>query len=311
MAEGHNPRAAAATRSGDAWRRLVPFTLALGTLGSAAGLHAQQPQAAFVGPAPASQMTAAQWAVAASNNEVAIIQQQGSFSVRYRERKIDAKGDTTRLIVETRQGGVARLIERDGRPLTAAEDAAERARLNEDLANPGEFLRHHRRDAANRADMAQMAQLMPQAMIHTFAPGQPQLPGAHGRQVVLDFQPNPDFHPPNMMAELLTGFAGRVWIDAATQRVVRAEGHVLHPVNIGFGILARIFPGGTVEFEQVDAGQGRWLYSRVGEHMMVRALVKTMPQNVQISSSNFELMPAPLDYQDAIRQLLAMQIPLR
>lgn len=252
------------------------------------------------------------WAEAAARNEVAIIRQDGTFSVRYRERKIDSKGDTTREIIESKQGGVARLVERNGRPITAAEDEAERARLNDALAHPDEFLRHHHRDDGMRNNIIQLVSLMPKAMINTYAPGQPQPPGATSRQVVLDYRPNPAFHPPTMLAELLTGLQGRVWIDASTQRMTRIEGNVLHPVNFGFGIVARIYPGGTIEFEQRDAGGAHWMYSHVDEHLMVRALlVKTMPENVQMTATDIQMLPTVVSYQDATRMLLAEKIPLQ
>jgi hypothetical protein len=38
--------------------------------------------------------------------------------------------------------------------------------------------------------------LMPQAMMFSYAPGQPQRKGAGESEVVLDFHPNPTFHPP-------------------------------------------------------------------------------------------------------------------
>ena len=257
------------------------------------------------------QGTPQSWAEAAARNEVAIIRQQGTFSVRYLEHKIDSKGDTVRIVIESKQGGVARLIQRNGKPISRSEDTAERARLQYDLDHPEDFLRHHRKDGSWRANAIQVVQLMPQAMINTFGPGQPQPPGATTRQVVLDYRPNPKFHPPTMLADLLTGIEGRVWIDAETQRVTRIEGHVLHPVDFGLGVVARLAPGGTLEFEQIDAGSGHWMYSHLSEHIVVRALmVKTMPENVEDSSSQVELLPSLLSYQDAIRKLLAPTPPV-
>ena len=267
-------------------------------------------QASLAQAVPAGEPSA--WAGAAARNEIAILRQEGTFSVRYRERKTDAKGDTTREIVESRQGGVARLVERNGQPITAAEDTAERQRLQDALEHPEEFARHHRRDASMRNDVIQVIQQMPSALLYVYTPGQPQLPGLDARQVVLDYRPDPNFHPPTMMAELLTGLEGRVWIDEATQHITRIEGRVLRPVNFGYGIVARIYPGGTLEFEQTRAPGDHWLYSHVDEHLTVRALmVKTVPQNVQMTTSKIEILPTLLGYQDAIRQLLAMPVATR
>ncbi len=277
-------------------------------LGVLAGLAVQAQETSPATP----QGTPLEWVQAATDQEVNIIQQTGSQAVRYREHKIDSKGDTTREVIVSKQGTVARLVERNGKPISATEDAAERARLQSDLDSPGNFLAHHRHDAGNRADETQMVKLLPQAMVYQFTPGQPQLPGVSGREVVIDYRPNPDFHPPNMLADLLTGIAGRVWIDEATHTMVRIEGHVLKPVNFGFGMVAHIYPGGTLELEQTQAAAGRWMYSRMEEHVTVRvAMVKTIPENVRIASSDFQVTNVPIGFEDAIRELLAMHIPLQ
>lgn len=252
------------------------------------------------------------WAESAVQHELGIVDDDGKVPLRYRQRKVDAKGETVREIIESKNGNVARLLERNGRPITAAEDAAERERLSDDIASPEDFLRHRKRDAEARADAMSVMRLLPQAMIYSYAPGQPQLKGVDGQQVVLDFHPDPAFRPPTMFAEILTGLEGRVWIDERSHCMTRIEARVLHPVNFGFGIVAKIFPGGTVELEQTQAAGGRWVYSHMEEHLTARVLmVKTLPENAVITSWEFQPMRSLPGYQDAIRELLAMPVPLQ
>src|SRR5438309_2891266 len=85
---------------------------------------AQEPATA----SPASR-AARSWAVDAANNEVTLIRHSDSY-LRYKYHVIDEKGDQTRDQIETPQGSVARLLLRNGRPLTEQEDTAERERLN-------------------------------------------------------------------------------------------------------------------------------------------------------------------------------------
>ncbi len=245
------------------------------------------------------------------DNELKVIAPDGLPGIRFRERKVDARGDTTREEIETVEGTVARLVERDGRPLTAAEDTAERQRLQSAIDNPNEFARHHSRDKAQRQDAMQLVRLLPQAMLYSYAPGQPQPAGTESRQIVIDFRPNPEFHPPSTRAEILTGIEGRVWIDAGSRRMTRIEGHILHPVDFGYGLVARIFPGGSVELTQTNAGDGRWAYSSLREHVQVRVLlVKNLTQDSHATTWDFRLLPALPHYQEAIRMLLEMKIPL-
>ena len=263
------------------------------------------------GAPPLPQGTPRSWAELAVNCEVGIIDGTDRPPLRYLQRKVDAKGDVTREIIESKDGNVARLVERDGEPITAAEDAAERDRLNGDIALPGQFMKHRRRDGELRADVVQLMRLLPQAMSNIFTPGQPQLKDVEGRQVVLDFHPDPAFHPPTMFADVLTGFDGRVWIDAQSHCVRRIQGHVLKPVNIGFGFVVKLFPGGTLKLEQKPTVDGRWVYSQMEEHLTARVLlVKTIPENAAITSWDFRPMASLLPYQDAIRLLLATPVPL-
>jgi hypothetical protein len=261
---------------------------------------------------PAAAGSPADWAEAATRNELRIIDEVASYPVRYRQRKVDDRGDTTREIIESAQGSVARLVARNGNALTAAEDAAERQRLKEALNSPEEFSRHHKRDRQTRDMIVQLVREMPSAMIFSYAPGQPQL-GQGARQVVLDLKPNPAFRPPTLISDLLTGFAGRIWIDAKTKTLLRAEGHVLKPIHVGWGgMVANIFPGGTVEFEQSDSGNNRWVFTQADEHLTLRELmVRTVPFNSKVASTDFRPLPGPVSYQDAIRMLLAEPLATR
>jgi hypothetical protein len=251
------------------------------------------------------------WIEQAAANEVHIIDTDGTFPIRYRQHKIDAKGDTTREIIESREGSVARLIERNGQPIAAAEDVGERDRLTAALASPSDFIKHHKRDASTRSDVISLVRLMPQAMIYTYVPGQPQPPNTTSKQIVIDFQPDPKFKPPTLLSGVLAGVAGRFWIDQQTHHLTRGEAHVLHDVDFGWGILGSVHRDGRVTFEQADTGNGRWFYSHLEEQLIFRVLIKTVPENTIMTNSDFQQMPAMVPYQEAIRILLAMPIPLR
>ena len=233
--------------------------------------------------------------------------------LRYRVHKVDARGDVVREVIESREGNVARLIGRNAAPLSAEEDKAERARLEGILASPGEFLNREQRDRASRRFALELIQNMPAAMLWSFTPAQPQPANARGPQVVLDFTPDPAFKPPTLVTDGLTGIAGRIWIDAGSHCITRIEGHILHPVNFGWGgMLARISSGGTIGFEQEMAGDARWLYSRLSEHIVIREMmVHTVHQDAEMNVFDVQHLPALPTYQEAIRALLAIPVPTR
>jgi hypothetical protein len=256
--------------------------------------------------------TPAAWAAAANRNELNIIHAETTVPLRYRQRKIDAKGDTTREVIESKQGNIARLVQRNGQPITPAQNAAERIRLLADLDSPDDFLKHQKRGVEIRNEALDLIRLLPQAMLYTFTPGQPQLQNKSGREIVLDYRPNPAFHPPTMAANLLVSLQGRVWIDAQSGCIDRIDAQITRPVEFGFGLLAKIFPGGTIEFEQTHITGDRWAYSHLEEHLTARVLlVKTVPQNASLTSWDFRPISPQPSFQEAIHELLAIPIPLQ
>ena len=253
------------------------------------------------------------WAEAAVGCEEHIIDYDTGNLLRYQVRKTDAKGTVVRQVIESKQGSIARLIQRNGEPLTNDENAAERDRLQAILNDPNAYARHTRREEGSRAYAIELLRSMPKAMLWSYVPGQPQLPGVSKPAVVIDFKPDPRFKPPSLLTEGLTGIAGRAWVDPDTHCVTRLQGTILHPVDFGWGgVLARVKEGGAVSFEQQKAGPQRWLYSRISEHITIReVLVHTVQEDAEISVSDVQPLPAPVTVQQAVQQLLAMPVATR
>ncbi len=251
------------------------------------------------------------WAVDAAAKELVALHHTGMY-LRYRMHVIDDKGDQVRDLIESKDGTVARLILRDGKPLTDDQDKAERQRLNDMLDSPSNYAKHVKNDASGRKIADSLIKLMPDAMIYTYAPGQPQTGSSNGAlEIVLDYKPNPKFVPPSTTAEALTGLQGRIWIDAQSRYVVRMEGTIFRGINIGWGMLAHIYPGGHLALDQTHAGGGRWIFTHFTQELNVRALVvKSLHVKANVEASNFQTI-GPMSYQDAIRILLNTPLPGR
>ena len=252
------------------------------------------------------------WAEAAAGCEEGILNYDTASLLRYQVHRTDAKGSAVRQVLESKQGSVARLIQRNGQLLTPEEDAGERERLQAILDDPATYARHSRREEGSRAYAIELLHSLPKAMLWSYVPGQPQLPGA-GKATVLDFIPDPKFKPPSLLTEGLTGLAGRAWIDAESRCVVRLQLNILHPVDFGWGgVLARVKEGGSVSFEQQKVGPHRWLYSRISEHVTIReVLVHTVQEDAEITVSAMQTLPAPITLQQAVKELLAMPVATR
>ena len=155
---------------------------------------------------------AQQWAAEAAKNELKSLEYDHDF-MRYRMHIVDAKGDVVRDVIESKDGPVARLILKDGRALTADEDAAERERLQAMLDSPAAYAKHVKNEANGKKQGGEMLRALPTAMIYSYAPGQPQREHrAQGAapEIVLDYRADPAWTPPSMVSEALTGLEGRV-----------------------------------------------------------------------------------------------------
>lgn len=269
-----------------------------------------QVQVASAGPLSIPPRT---WAEHCGAKVALVIEHPGSY-IRYRMHVVDEKGDQVRDQIETRDGSVARLILRDGRALTLDEDSAERERLNTLLNSPSTFARHIRNEQSNKKLGLDMLKLMPDAMLWSYTPGQPQPPSQkssaeHEPLIVLDFKSNPKWSAPTIPAQALTGLEGRIWVHRETHQLIRLEGTVVRPVNVGWGVVAHLYPGGTVSIEQTHVNGDRWIASHVVEQLVIRALLlKTIRQKLVYDTSDYETVSA-MTYQQAIKTLLETPLP--
>ena len=221
--------------------------------------------------------------------------------VRYLIHRTDERHDTTKAIIETVDGDVARLIAINGKPLPVEADRAELNRLDT-LANHPEMQEHRRKSEQKDAErIDRLLALLPDAFLYRF---EGMASCATGQCTRLSFTPNPHFTPPNMEADLLRGVAGEVWIDAAQERLTRLEGHFIADVDFGFGILGKLNKGGTVLLEQSDVGGHDWELTRLTLHVTGKALmVKPLSYQINEEASGFAQVAFGLRYRDAIQLL--------
>jgi hypothetical protein len=89
------------------------------------------------------------------------------------------------------------------------------------------------------------------------------------------------------------------------------EARLFHAVNIGWGMLAHIYPGGTATVEQVNAGSQRWLVKHIVEQLTVQALVvRIVKQRLVSDATDVQPVP-PMGYQQAVKMLLDKSSPSR
>jgi hypothetical protein len=229
----------------------------------------------------------------------------GGHPMRYRLRKSSPRLTSTKELIETKDGLVARLISVNDQPLSDADEKKEQQRLDALLRDPGRQ-RHRKQSEDDDADRAlKVLRSLPRAFIYQPAGTDASAAAEAGPIAKFTFLPNPAFDPPDLETQVLTEMSGELWIDRAQQRVTRLEGHLQHDVDFGWGILGRLNKGGWIVIEQADLGEQQWRIVHFKMAMSGRVLFKARVFDTEEQQSGFAPVPVGLTYQKAIEMLRA------
>lgn len=221
--------------------------------------------------------------------------------LRYQIRKVDKRSDTTKVIVETKDGAVARLIAIDGKHLSAEADQAELYRLNH-LSGHLKLQEHRRKREQEMSDRVnRLMHLLPEAFLYRY---EGMTPCKSGQCYRLGFSPNPQFDPPREEAKIFRGLAGEVWIDPTEERMVKLDARLIEEVDFGWGIVGRLHKGGTILLEQTHVARHRWELTHMKLSLTGKALlIKSLDIQTTVDKSDFSPVRQGISYRQAIQLL--------
>ena len=280
-------------------RRLMPLSRLIPFICLLAGASLFHGQPGSPGPDALSPAQAQALVGRALSTELQNAQDE-SHLMRYQLRKTSPRLTSTKAIVETRDGDVARLLSINDSPLSPADEQKEQVRLDTLAANPS--LQRHRKQSED-SDMGivlKLLRMLPNAFLYQYAgTGM----GPAGKVEKFSFRPNPKFEPPDYETQALTALSGEIWIDAAQERVTRLEGHLVQDTDYGWGILGKLNKGGWIVLEQADVGGRQWRIVHVQMQMTMRIVFKTKIFDTNEQMTQYAPVPAGLDYRQAIQML--------
>jgi len=203
----------------------------------------------------------------------------------FRLKRVTPKGTSLKEIVQTDQGSIARTLLIDGKAPTEDEKRSEQDKITK-LANDPDAQRQRmkrEKEDENRAQI--MVKALPNAFLY-------QEIGRDGDTVKLRFRPDPNYEPASREESVYTGMAGELWLNVAQQRLRKIDAHLFHDVDFGWGILGRLYKGGSfmVEQEQVDANH--WDTTVMKLDLTGKALLfKSLVYKEQEFESDFRRLP--------------------
>jgi hypothetical protein len=286
---------------------LMPFSLlalAVGT--SAPPVSAQQPSVQN-SPAPVELVGAA-----AARETAAAYDKSAKYM--FRDYKKSAQGSQTRIYVETREAMAGMTIAYNDKPLTPEQLQGEEERLAGLVNNPQQ-LEHKRRQEKEEADHTLcIVKALPDAFLFEYdgtETGTPALGREGARLVRLKFRPNPVYHPPSHVEEVLLGMSGTVLIDPEAHRIARIDGTLFKEVTFGWGILGHLDKGGRFLVEQKGLADGSWEISRMVLNFNGKVLLfKTIVIRSDESFSNFQPVPSDTTFAKGVQMLEAAEAKL-
>ena len=141
-----------------AWVKVVPGSAAAALVACVFAVSAVAQTAA---PVPVSPVALVRRAV-----QLRLEEEKSHRPVRYVLRKTDGDHETTKEIIETNDGDVARLIEINGQPLTAEQEQTEMNRLDTLAAHPEMQERRRRSEQKDAARIDQLVGMLPDSEIY-------------------------------------------------------------------------------------------------------------------------------------------------
>ncbi|PYP90632.1 MAG: hypothetical protein DMG65_11000 [Candidatus Angelobacter sp. Gp1-AA117] len=219
---------------------------------------------------------------------------------QFMERTEQSWGSETRVVIETDEGRADRIVAYNDLLLGPEEQRKQQHRLEKFLRDSDakkDELNDQREEIVRRINMARV---LPDAVLLQFSGKE------ENGQLRFSFSPNPRFDPPTREAQVYKGMRGMLWIDPASERIVRVQGDLFKDVNFGWGILGRLSKGGHYELAQAEASPGVWRITTMNLNFHGRMLLlRTFSIMRKESSSRFAPAPPDITYAQAVRKLLA------
>ncbi|HYK35265.1 MAG TPA: hypothetical protein VEV40_04835 [Alloacidobacterium sp.] len=196
--------------------------------------------------------------------------------------------------VETRQGPIFRILEKNGKLLTDSESRREQDRLEHLLSSPSALAKNREDHLQDEERLRRLIQLMPNAFLYE-QDGPPS-----GDLVTFRFKPNPAFNPPTYEARVFHGLAGTIEINQRLKRFVAMHGTVINRIDFGYGLLGYVDKGGEFRIHREQVSATHWKTDLVDVHVSGRVILfKSVSKDHHEARSGFRPVPTDISLSDA------------
>lgn len=190
----------------------------------------------------------------------------------YKDVKRNSKtGQTeTRIMVQTPEMSLARIVAIDGHPLSSDEKAKEDARLSRLTENPDELVKKKKQQKQDDQRARKMVQAIPDAFDFQYVDTEKT---ESGDVAVFKFSPDPKWDPPDRELQVFTGMQGTLKVALAEQRIALMDATLFRGVDFGWGIFGHLNQGGSFMIEQKEIYPGHWDTTHMKLHFTGKILL--------------------------------------
>jgi len=188
-------------------------------------------------------------------------------------------------VVETPQCRFRWLLSINGQPPTAEQQQQQQAKIDRLVSD--ESARQKSRAAVEQDShkAEDLMKMLPDAFLYTYD-------GEQGDEIRLKFRPNPQFSPPTNAAKVFHNMQGELLINKREKRLAGMDGTLTHNVDFGWGILGKLYKGGTFKVRQSEVGPQDWEMTMLDVHIHGRALFfHTISQDQTEHMTEFQSVP--------------------
>jgi hypothetical protein len=242
--------------------------------------------------------------VGQNEDEIERILENYTYTENVTKRSLDSKGQLRETETETHEltfykgNRIRRLIAKNGKPLTADQEADENKRVEKkirEIEKKEAEKERKKAQASSQEDPAEedfdrnrrpsIADVLRASKLVN-----PRRERYRNRDVIVfDYEPLPGYKPQKDYEKIFGKMAGALWVDVTDKQVARVEARLVEPYKIGGGLVASLKDGGSFVLEQDRVNDEIWLPTRADLNLSIKIfLVKGIDVNVAIAYGSYK-----------------------
>lgn len=226
-----------------------------------------------------------------SNNQKA---KNYTFIQRTVQRKLDGDGSVkstetkTFEIMQLYGEQVARLIEKDDKPLSDKDAAKEEEKIQKVIKKrSGESEQDRNKRLEKQAKDREEARKFVKEICDAYDMKVSGTDNVDGHEVlIIDGNPRPDFQPKMKDAKYLKDFKLRAWIDPQMEQWVKLDAEAIDNISWG-AFLVKINKGMHLQIQQTHVNDDIWLPQRLQLKLGGRALFKSLNYDIDVTFRDY------------------------